>query len=205
MIDPCTLPETGWGWLALVTVFLTLLGLGVAFVALPRRSWMALVGAAAMAVVGIGGATSVDAQTEECYSIKVINMGTGAWTGSSTELVDNWERVAVCEWRMVPAGAPVEATDNCVSFDLGAAVGAVKWLEISGPAVMVGATAGGLSGGVTQPTTGIGIWSVEPTLENVYDMTDAEVSAHDCANDTSIGTYVIENGDTVWVATNSNC
>ena len=209
MIDPCSLPETGWGWLALVTVSLTLLGLGVAFVALPRRSWMALVGAAAMAVVGIGGASSVEAQTEdECYSIKVVNMGSGIFDFdlAGRTLVPNRGMMKVCEvdpaWvpNVAPVGFPPQASDNCVEFPTGTEVGDYKYLELS--SVLSAVTAVQIA---DQLYTGIGLYGVEPAADQGSSLNGAEVSWFDCGGAGNSDGYQIGNGDSVWVLSSTDC
>ena len=204
MIDPCSLPETGWGWLALVTVSLTLLGLGVAFVALPRRSWMALVGAAAMAVVGIGGATSVDAQTdEECYSIRVYNAGHGDEVNPTR--APNIGVLKVCEiaeqqfsQSITPTGVPAVVSDNCVEFPVGSAVGAKRYLELrsalSGVAIVTPVNAG---------YGKAGLWGFEPTAEQVSYMEYTDDSHQACGEPGNGEGYAIGNGDLIWIGSST--
>jgi len=206
MIDPCALPETGWGWLALVTISLTLLGLGVAFVALPRRSWMALVGAAAMAVVGIGGATSVDAQSEECYSIMVVNAGHGEhMTETLRTPVD---ALIVCEVEEQIAPGSVGATgitpnpsDNCVEFPAGSAIGAVRYLEIRSALSAVVAVS---ESGVAYDQ--ISLWGFDPSNAQVVNQSDYDANHVGCG--VMVGNsygWTIGSGDSVWVGSNDFC
>lgn len=206
MLDPCALPETGWGWFSLITIALAMLGLGVAFVALPRRSWLGLVAAVGLAVVGLGAPKAADAQAEEqCYSVKIVNSGTADWTGSAVEASASREKVTVCEFEYVPVGLPTQPIDNCVVFEKGAAIGEVKWLKLTKTPSMIAATQGGLSGTTEQPTTGVGIWTSEPTLGDLYEMMNSAAMEWSCSNTTTTPTYTVSNGDTVWVGTNSNC
>lgn len=208
MIDPCELPSTGWGWLALVTVSLTLLGLGVAFVALPRRSWMALVGAAAMAVVGIGGAGSVDAQTEECHSVQVINGGSRA-LNESFEWTDqaNVAPMLVCEFggTYVPGSVSGPAglsgpTENCVEFPAGTAIGAVTYLVLSSAESSIVAVQD------NENLTGIGLWTSQPVGTELSSFTEAVSSYVGCgAPGYSVPPHVVGNGDVVWVGSMTDC
>ena len=208
MIDPCALPETGWGWLALVTVSLTLLGLGVAFVALPRRSWMALVGAAAMAVVGIGGATSVDAQSEdECHSVRIINAGSTSFD-PTWAVVPNVGDMLVCEYEgtyapgnvAAPAGVIGGPTQNCVEFPTGSAVGAVTYLVLSSAESRIVAVQD------HEDFTGIGLWRFEPGAQQIEFFED-DVSAYSgCGTPGySVPPHQVGNGDTVWVGSATSC
>lgn len=169
---------------------------------------MAIVGAAAMAVVGIGGATSVDAQTdEECHSVKVINGGTAAFDNGVWSVTSNIGDMLVCEFGgtyapgnvMAPAGLS-GPTENCVEFPTGSTVGAVTYLVLtSAESSIVAVQDHG-------DFTGIGLWTFEPGGEELEFKVEAASSFTDCGGTGySVPPHEVSHGDVVWVGSSYSC